>query len=436
MAEPQSNPTQEQVVETIERWFPPQWFARFRSEKGWSTQKLFGMDVLINWVAGHTLTERFATARELLKQLKPRWHVPSSLSGFTAARLRIEPLLFETAAKTMRQQTLALKLEPVLGWLLFAVDGSRFECPRTKDNERVLGCAGKEHTTPQLFQTTLWHLASELPWDVRIGPGTDSEQCHVRDMLGTLPAGSLLTADAGFVSFELLTELVHREVSFVIRVGGNRTLLTELGVAHEVAGETVYLWPQQHQDQPPLVLRMIVIQDGKTPVNLLTNVLTESRLSAADAAQIYRLRWGGEVYYRTVKRTFPFAKLCSRSPYNALTEQRAMLLSLWVLQLSCVAARQDEKLSPRRGSGAGARTIIRSWLRAVLLSKPRKSMPTLREEFATAVTDSYRRTGPKSRRHWPRKKSDSPPKPPKQRLASESERQRAKGFSLHCPLKL
>lgn len=181
---------------------------------------------------------------------------------------------------------------------------------------------------------------------------------------------------------------------------------------------------------------MIVIQDGKTPVNLLTNVLTESRLSAADAAQIYRLRWGGEVYYRTVKRTFPFAKLCSRSPYNALTEQQAMLLSLWVLQLSCVAARQDEKLSPRRWSGAGARTIIRSWLRAVLLSKPRKSMPTLREEFATAVTDSYRRTGPKSRRHWPRKKSDSPPKPPKQRLASESERQRAKGFSQHCPLKL
>ena len=181
VAEPQSNPTQEQVVQTIEHWFQPQWFARFREEKGWSAQKRFWRSVLINWVAGQTLAERFAATRNLLKQLKPRWHVPSSLSDVTAARLRIEPVLFEAAIKALRQHTLALKLEPVLGWLLFAVDGSRFECPRTKDNERVLGCAGKVHTTPQLFQTTRWHLASELPWDVRIELGTDSEQCHVRD---------------------------------------------------------------------------------------------------------------------------------------------------------------------------------------------------------------------------------------------------------------
>ena len=90
VAQSQSKATQDQVVQTIERWFRPQWFARFRNEDGWSAQKLFWMDVLINWAAGHTLTERFVAARDLLKQLKPHWHVPSSLSGFTAARLRIE----------------------------------------------------------------------------------------------------------------------------------------------------------------------------------------------------------------------------------------------------------------------------------------------------------------------------------------------------------
>lgn len=436
MAEPQAECNRDEIVRAMERWFPPQWFSRFSAEPGWSAQKLFWMAALMGWVAGHTLTERFRAARDVLRTLKPRWRIPTSLSGYNAAWLRAEPELLDAVVARLREQVRELNLPPVLGWQLFAVDGSRFECPRTKANERVLGCAGKEHTTPQLFQTTLWHLGSELPWDFRLGPGTDSERRHLDAMLSTLPAGSLLTADAGFISYELCAELRHRRVHFVLRVGGNITLLTELGGTHEVVGETVYLWPTKRQNQPPIRLRLIKITTGKTHVYLLTDILDPVQLSDADAAEIYRRRWGGEVYYRTVKRTFPFAKLHSRTPDHVAIEQRALLISLWLLQLTSVAARQEADLPPRRWSGATARLRIREWLRAVLLGHSTRRQSPLNHQLANAVTDSYKRAGPKQRRHWPRKKSESPPSPPKQRPATELERQKANRLWNQTQLKL
>lgn len=70
MAEPHENYSRDQVVDAIERWFAPQWFSRFAADPGWSAQKLLWMGLLMNWVAGHTRTERFVAARDLLRTLK------------------------------------------------------------------------------------------------------------------------------------------------------------------------------------------------------------------------------------------------------------------------------------------------------------------------------------------------------------------------------
>jgi hypothetical protein len=61
----------------------------------------------------------------------------------------------------------------------------------------------------------------------------------------------------------------------------------------------VYLWPteQQRQGLPPIRLRLIVIEDeGKQPVYLVTSVLDPRQLTDEQAATLYRARWGIEVY--------------------------------------------------------------------------------------------------------------------------------------------
>ena len=121
---------------------------------------------------------------------------------------------------------------------------------------------------------------------------------------------------------------------FSIRVGANVRLLRELGYARQHE-HTVYLWPAAaaKKNQPPLVLRlMIVIHDGKHPVYLVTN-LTKSQLNGRQAGLIYSARWGIEVFFRTFNQTFGRRKLRSRAAENADLELDWSLRGLWCVCL-------------------------------------------------------------------------------------------------------
>ena len=48
-------------------------------------------------------------------------------------------------------------------------------------------------------------------------------------------------------------------------------------------------------------------------MSLVTNILDEEVLSDETASKIYRLRWGIEVYYRTLKQTLGHQTLKSTS---------------------------------------------------------------------------------------------------------------------------
>ena len=168
----------------------------------------------------------------------------------------------------------------------------------------------------------LWHVGSGLPWAWRTGPSDSSERAHLQEMLSELPENSLLTADAGFVGYDLWTSILSAGQSLLVRVGGNVRLLKKLGYVREHAG-LVYLWPDAvaQRDQPPLVLRLIVAHNGRQPVYLVTNVNSTAELSDAEAIAIYRRRWGIELFYRNCKQTFERRKLRSLS-FMASSERR------------------------------------------------------------------------------------------------------------------
>lgn len=424
----------------IEKILPPGWFSRFshHGNAGWTAQKLTHMAVLMSWDDAATLQARFENALDILKQLHPRWSLPKSYSGFIQALQRHTPELRD--ALVGRLKPCSTDLESyfrVQGWLALAVDGSRFEAPRTIANEISLGCAGNERTGPQIFQTTLQHVGTGLPWDFRLGPGTDSERRHLEDMLPGLPAQSLLLADAGFVSFDLCTWLCANNHFFLMRVGGNIRLLTSLGWEYEVEGQTVYLWSQDRRDKPPLVLRLIEIRvEGRRPVFLLTNVMDAAVFSDKTAAELYRLRWGIELHYRTIKQTFGRRRLLSHSPQAAMLEQTWGVLGLWFLQSLSVSALVAGGQSPRHLSPAKARDIIRRTMRRALKDKRDTAALPLLEQLASAVLDQYKRRGPKQTREYPRKKKQHPPGPPKIQTATMFERKRAKELWSAARLKL
>ena len=318
------------------------------------------------------------------------------------------------------------------GWLLFGVDGSKFDCPRTQANEEGLGVSGKNKSGPQQLLTCLFHVASGMLWGwKRDGVQGAGERSQLKDMLHLLPPEAMLLADAGFTGYELLKALIDRGNSFLIRVGSNVTLIRELGFAVVERGETVYLWPLDKQGRnkrsmprtlakvmPPLVLRLIELKDARgKKIFLLTNVLQPRRLSDRMAAKMYRLRWGIEVMWRGLKQTMGHHKLLSRTPDRAGAELDWAMAGLWMLQLLGGSRMVRAKQPPASHSPAKTLRTVRG-----ALTGRRRRRQSLQRELGLAVKDTYRRTGSKRARNYPEKRPQRPPGTPEARMATAIEK--------------
>ena len=231
-------------------------------------------------------------------------------------------------------------------------------------------------------------------------------------MLGELPENSLITADAGFVGYDFWQAILTAGHNFVIRVGANVRLLKELGYARQY-DHTVYLWPEgaAKKKQSPLVLRLIVVHDGKHPIYLVTN-LNKTQLSDSQAATIYGARWGIELFFRTFKQTFGCRKLRSRSEENAELELDWSLLGLWCI---CLLGQRELNASgqaPDRLSPAAAIKAFQSMLRDYRV-RPESAEDNLWSKLRLALLDDYERRSSKTSRNYPRKKKRDRIRPPK-----------------------
>ena len=205
----------------------------------------------------------------------------------------------------------------------------------------------------------------------------------------------------------------------LVRVGSNVRLLQNLGYIREKRG-LVYLWPDQvaAKRMPPLVLRLVVVHDGRKPCFLVTSVLDDKQLSDKQVAQIYRLRWGIEVFYRHFKQTFERRKLRSKSAENAQVEAEWSLLGLWAMGLHAQSVLAPERIPTRRISVAG---VLRAYRRPMREYKSRPDPgESLTELLRRAVIDNYKR-GSKASRDYPRKKHEASIGPPKVFPATEKQ---------------
>ncbi len=225
----------------------------------------------------HTeVVERFTSTACFLKKRFPHWKLGASYQGWQKALLAENESLFEFIKNRLRQARTEFSQDSPLQktgkacsrtgpgrWRLFAVDGSKVEGPRTRANQAASSGLGKHNGMPQFSLTVLFDLERNLPWDFRVDTDAVGERTHLRNMLESLPAESLLVADAGFVGYSLCCELIERKIPFLLRAGGNVHLLEQPGIAVQEQGSGVFLWPkwQQQYHQPALCLRLIRLEN-------------------------------------------------------------------------------------------------------------------------------------------------------------------------------
>lgn len=405
----------------------------FRRECRWNPERLVQATLLWAWSEETSLVDRFFVAQQVIAPRGGEQRESVSYQAFVKLlRRHTARLLIMLVAALQRQMEEHFsETDRAGGYAAFGVDGTRIDVPRTAANERAFGAARcrtrrrgrrrkadwKKATGPRISLTTLWHLESGLPWSWRRSSASTGERAHALEMLPQLPAASLIVADAGFVGYDFWQALREAGHDFVIRVGANVTLLKRLGYYRE-CDRRVYLWPDRaaQRRQPPLALRLTVAHDGKRPVYLVTSVLSSQALSDRRLLELYRARWGVEVFYRSFKRSFGRHKLRSASPENAQLELDWSLAALWAACLYAKCQQQEAGQEPTRTSVAGVLRILRRAAHDGQLD--------VAELLARAIIDPYQRAD-KASRNYPRKKNEPPPAAPKILKADKNQRRLA-----------
>ena len=385
------------LASSIERLLGAGLWEREPRVQGWTSVAVAVVWLFQTFSRGASLQERFENARRWAGTLIARTKRRTTYQGFVKA-LRRSPLVAEWIAAAFRERLREWSGPGfrVGGWVPLAMDGTRFECPRSRSCQRAFRLASRPKSAPQLALVSLWHLGLHAWFDFRVAPARIGERTLARDLPNGLPRRTLLVGDAGFVGYDFCTELASRGVSFLLRVGANVTLLSDLGEWAFAERGAVHLWPGDKRRRRPLALRLLVVGRGKRKVYLVTNVLDPFALSKKQAATFYRQRWGIESSYRAMKQTLDRRTLRSRAADLTTLELVGVVLSHWALALLALKAR-GAKRATCGWSTAKAAALVRDALndamprtawRHVLLSPPkRRGLKKRRQEWAKAKHD-------------------------------------------------
>jgi hypothetical protein len=410
---------QGELRQAISRYLPRRGLATLPGDKRqrWTDRILVIAAILMAWDPGQTLADRFESVFCCVaKAFDSRRRPGKTYTGFIAALAKVSDKLLATVTCHLRRsvQEASGGAWMIAGWVVFGFDGSKINCPMTKANEDGFGLASRAKSWPQMLLTMMFHVGTGLPWAFARDGARGSERSHLIQMLSSLPkaAKTMVVADAGLTGYDVLNAVMEAGHSFILRVGANVKLLTNLGYAIQEFDGLVYLWPddKQKKNLKPLILRLITFTDGRNrKMHLLTNVLDSSLLTDKMALEIYTRRWLVELMYRSLKQTMARRKMLSDSPRHAEVELDWSVTGLWVLALM-----------NHEAIGTSDRPSVATALRAVRTAMAGRR-GGLWKALKEAVRDKYKRTRSKKARHWPHKKKEKPPGSPKARKATDAE---------------
>jgi len=393
-----------------------------KRKRRWGVQAVVLVLLAMCWLTHDTAEERFQVACAVAITCRPKRRRPGrTVPGFLKAVHRLPARLFAVLAAAVRRRLLERRLLPRLeGWFAVGCDGSRLNCPRTEELEARLPSKGKV-AAPQVWVTTLVHLLTGVPWAWRVGRGYASERDHLERLAGALPARSLVVADAGYVSYLLMTKLVVAGHAFVLRLSSHVQLFTAAAVpVGRYQQGRVLWWPQEARRRglPPLPARLVRVpgKRGAGDLWLLTSVLEKKALSRPAVGRLYRLRWESECFFRAYKRTLGKVKLWGRTVKAVHREALASLLAVQLLLAQVLRQRRrDDRGAAAVPSAAKALTAVRQEL--LRLGSVRRRLPSYRERLRQSWRDRRPRRAAKTRKPWPRQKTYDVPRPPKLLIA-------------------
>lgn len=410
----------------------------------WTFRTLVMTALFWGWSREKTAGERFSCAQRLTMDLDSTKEKATSSQAFMEILRSHTSYLAARLLDEFRRHMQSIDQRfKTFGYVLFGVDGTDIAVARTQANQSAFTTNGKskhqkrkqiknqnahqkkQKECPRILMTTLFHISLGLPWSWRLGSKSDNERSQLLSMLSELPKHALIVGDAGFIGYDFLSAVLEGGADLIVRVGSNVTLLKQLGQVRQSC-DIVYIWPEwaMKRKHAPLMFRLVVVNDGRKPIYLITSVHSSKRLSNFQVAKIYAMRWDIELYHRNLKQTMGHRKLLSRSPDNALVELQWGVLGYTAMMLYSVDEMVHRGIDIDRLSAA--KIILAFQQTARDYRHEVESENTLNDKISRALKDTYHRTTSKESRNYPRKRKQKSPGAPIIVQASRLQRQKAK----------
>jgi len=301
---------------------------------------------------------RFGSLWGLPQERDKPWATPAALSQRNAAR----PVpCWQTVYQRLRQHHFGA------GWLrkawqkqfaaLEALDSSTFRLmARLRHVFAPTGSGGaKKGSTNRrgaLKIHQVYHVGSELPAEVAIGPAREHDAKAWNKALRLARRGILYLLDRGYCDFKLWWA-IERAWSYFIT-----PLKSNLAYEHlrwlnphrqrERIKDHLVRFPGMDEGDDFVVLRVVEIRqaDG-TWWRYVTNVM-EDQLSPEDIAEIYRLRWRVEIFFRHLKHTLNMGHWFAESEAGVQAQLYAGLIAYLLSQVVLLGASREARRAPEQ----------------------------------------------------------------------------------------
>jgi len=319
---------------------------------------------------------RFGSLWGLPKGCDKPWATPAALSQRNAER----PVPFWQAVyQRLRQHHFGA------GWLrkawqkqfvaLEALDSSTFRLmARLRHVFAPTGSGGaKKGSTNRkgaLKIHQVYHVGSELPAELAIGPAREHDAKAWKKALRLARRGILYVLDRGYCDFKLWWAIERAWSYFITPLKSN--------VAYE---HLRWLTPKRQRDRVRdhlvrfpgmdggddfVVLRVVEIRqaDG-TWWRYVTNVM-EDQLRPEDVAEVYRLRWRIEIFFRHLKHTLNMGHWFAASEAGVQAQLYAGLIAYLLSQVVLLWASREARRAPEQFRFTTVVHEVAEWLVAQL----------------------------------------------------------------------
>jgi len=168
---------------------------------------------------------------------------------------------------------------------------------------------------------------------IHLNNPNQNDKTVARQLVGTLPQGSLILADMGFFSFAWFDWLTDHSYWWLSRVR-EKTTFEVIHTFYQDGADLFdgIVWLGKYRaDQAAHAVRLVRFTIGKTHFRYITNVLDPQQLSLHEIAVLYARRWDIELAFKMVKRHLQLHLLWSPKETIILQQVWAVLILSQIL---------------------------------------------------------------------------------------------------------